>query len=187
MRQYTGKVAKEYDKERFGNLKGKVYDFFEKWSITRALKYFHKDTLILDIPCGTGRITNHIYNLGYPVIGADISDDMLKIAKQNVVVPLRIEDIEDMNIKDNTFVCAVCIRLMGHLPNKAKALLEMRRVAKHLIVTFYFKDKPDWYAILPMSLSHLLRYCGLRIVSKHYIFPFWSDGITYLLERDETG
>ena len=42
------------------------------------LHRFLKDGLILDLGCGTGRVAKHYADLGYQVVGLDISEEMLK-------------------------------------------------------------------------------------------------------------
>lgn len=37
--------------------------------------------IVLDCACGSGRLTKSLYNAGYDMIGLDISDDMLDIAR----------------------------------------------------------------------------------------------------------
>lgn len=70
----------------------KVYDMFmddipyDYWA-----KYIHKllreheinDGLLLDLGCGTGRLTTIFSDIGYDMIGADNSDEMLNIAMEN--------------------------------------------------------------------------------------------------------
>ena len=47
-------------------------------------KYIKKDAKILEIGCGTGRICNNLYKLGYhDIFAIDISSGMVKSAKQN--------------------------------------------------------------------------------------------------------
>lgn len=68
-----------------------VYDMFmdnvpyDKWT-----KYLHgllkengiKSGLVLDLGCGTGSITRRLRDLGYDMIGVDISQEMLQIAME---------------------------------------------------------------------------------------------------------
>ncbi len=41
-----------------------------------------KPTLLLDLACGTGEFSNRFTNKGISVIGVDISEDMLAIARE---------------------------------------------------------------------------------------------------------
>lgn len=64
-------------------------DLGKKFGLTPAEKYIiekyvKRDCSILEIGCGTGRICNNLYNLGYKNIFAiDLSNNMIKIAKLN--------------------------------------------------------------------------------------------------------
>lgn len=190
---YKGNIAQEYDRERFSSLKGKLYDFFEKRSITRALRGLSTKWSVLDLPCGTGRITEHISKLGYIVYGTDISQDMLEIAKSRLPhIKFFKADIYTMPNHSNLhkrFGIITCMRFMGHLPYKRKieALRTMKSMARLcLIVTFYknkwYKKCPKyWYPIEDKELEHLLEICGLTIMWKYPICPGWSDGVTYVL------
>ncbi len=44
-----------------------------------------KEELVLDLACGTGALTQELSSLGYDMIGADISPDMLMIATQKAI------------------------------------------------------------------------------------------------------
>lgn len=188
---YCESIALNYNKERFGSLKGRIYSFFEKLAIKRALRYkkelkcVSKKFSLLDIPCGTGRITKYIYDLGYEVMGADISDDMLDIARRNKEITFIKEDIEKTNFADKYFYTVVCVRLMGHLPYqvKIKVLKELKRISNYQIVTFYLtkKNLHHWYPLSKKELMKLLKKCNLTPITYFYTFPFWSDGVTYLL------
>ena len=67
-----------------------VYDMFmdnvpyEAWKeyILRELKKEKIDSgLVLDLGCGTGRMTRLLAQAGYDMIGVDVSDEMLMIAR----------------------------------------------------------------------------------------------------------
>ncbi len=66
-----------------------VYDLFmdnvpyEDWSrylVKRLREYGIKDGIILDLGCGTGKMTRLLAKAGYDMIGIDISSEMLTIA-----------------------------------------------------------------------------------------------------------
>lgn len=68
-----------------------VYDLFmddvpyEKWSIfiqEILCKYGIKDGLVLDLGCGTGKMTECLANMGYDMLGIDQSQEMLEVALQ---------------------------------------------------------------------------------------------------------
>ncbi|MBO5303255.1 MAG: class I SAM-dependent methyltransferase [Lachnospiraceae bacterium] len=68
-----------------------VYDLFmdnvpyEEWC-TYVLKILHqqdiRDGLVLDLGCGTGKMTRLLSKAGYDMIGVDISEEMLGIARE---------------------------------------------------------------------------------------------------------
>jgi len=68
-----------------------VYDLFmdnvpyEEWSeyvISLLKEEKIKDGLVLDLGCGTGKMTRLLANAGYDMIGIDNSEDMLEIARE---------------------------------------------------------------------------------------------------------
>lgn len=67
----------------------RVYDMFmdnipyENWSkyiISLLNEYGIKDGLVLDLGCGTGKLTNLLSDAGFDMIGIDYSEDMLDVA-----------------------------------------------------------------------------------------------------------
>ena len=70
----------------------KVYDLFmdnvpyEEWSqylISLLKEYGIQDGLVLDLGCGTGKITRYLSRAGYDMIGIDCSGEMLQIAMEH--------------------------------------------------------------------------------------------------------
>ena len=66
----------KYDNENFVQRTIGECDFIEK-----EIEY-HKDTKILDIGCGTGRHSIELSKRGYDVVGIDLSESLLKRAKE---------------------------------------------------------------------------------------------------------
>lgn len=86
-------VAKEVRRETMEAYTGfaGVYDLFmdnipyEEWCeyLTGLLKeYGVEDGLVLDLGCGTGKLTRLLADYGYDMIGVDLSEEMLQIAVQ---------------------------------------------------------------------------------------------------------
>jgi len=98
----------------------------EKECIANAFKYFPDGGHILDLPCGSGRLTKMLLEAGYKVTAADISPVMLRLAEKNCLkyqadsnISLRksqfkLVDIRDTGFRDNEFDGVVCYRLFHH-------------------------------------------------------------------------
>ncbi|MBS4534315.1 methyltransferase domain-containing protein [Clostridium sp. D2Q-14] len=90
---------------------------------------------ILDIGCGTGNYSIRLAKLGYEVVGIDISDEMLDIAKEKAKgKKLDIEfynmDIYDLKFDDNEFDGAFSMAAFEFVEDTEKALDEIFRVIK---------------------------------------------------------
>ena len=55
-------------------------DWREKRAIARAMGYVPKGAHVLDLPCGTGRLTRLLLQAGFKVTCADLSKEMLELA-----------------------------------------------------------------------------------------------------------
>jgi ubiquinone/menaquinone biosynthesis C-methylase UbiE len=204
---YSGKVAQGYDDKRFKSAFGRWIDAKEKLSVTRAMKGVPKGASVLDMPCGNGRITEHLLGLDYVVTGADISQDMINLAPPRIAshprfAGYKLVDAEDTKLPAESYDCITSIRFMGHLPRdvKVRVLKEMARVSrKHLVVAFYLTSfarsvkwflkygqpqsrNTTWYPITASDLDRLLEECGLEVVKREPAFVV-SDSITFLLRK----
>ncbi len=199
--------ASEYDRVRFRSLKGKILDYFEKASIKKALKGVSKQSHILDIPCGTGRITEALLNWNFSVTGADISEAMIKETRKKLDNRPRLNeliktDAESMIFENNQFDIITCVRLMGHVPPeyRVKILSEMRRVTnRYVIITFYLSTpiqnlkrkikqmiKPNpalWFPVTKNELISEVSAAGLMFVRGFHVLSGISEGLTCLLEK----
>ncbi|BCJ96222.1 hypothetical protein acsn021_37910 [Anaerocolumna cellulosilytica] len=81
-----------------------VYDIFmdnvpyKEWAdyvVSLLKEYGIKDGLVLELACGTGKITRQLADTGYDMIGIDYSEDMLEIARENEYDRLGSFDIEE--------------------------------------------------------------------------------------------
>jgi ubiquinone/menaquinone biosynthesis C-methylase UbiE len=91
---------------------------------------------ILEIACGTGRVTRHIrkaFPYSVKLTATDLNADMLKIAKKNIEdnsVEFKVVDAQDLPFADDTFDVIVCQFGYMFVPDKSKAFSDAYRVLK---------------------------------------------------------
>jgi ubiquinone/menaquinone biosynthesis C-methylase UbiE len=116
-------VVQCYDRKRFTGPIGRSIDALEKRAIRRALDHVLPRLLrprVLDIPCGTGRITEMLLDRGLTVTAGDVSLPMLdaaraKLARYGDRVTFQHLDLEALDLPDRCFDLVTCIRLFNHV------------------------------------------------------------------------
>ena len=113
--KYYGQVAKTYNNRKNN----------PKWDAEHnAVADMLKTGPVLDVPCGTGRFFKLYRARGLEYLGADISQDMLDIAKREDKTA-RLEKMDILKEPRPGYATAVCIRLLQWLyPAEVKALFE---------------------------------------------------------------
>jgi ubiquinone/menaquinone biosynthesis C-methylase UbiE len=141
---------------------------------------------ILEIACGTGRVTNHLSGSVQhdSLIATDLNPDMIEVAKKIVTNPSirwMAADAVALPFADHSFDAVVCQFGIMFFPDKRKGLQEMYRVLKaggklifntwdklenlpavqlgrKVIDSFFETDPPEFYNI-PFSMhdEHELR------------------------------
>ena len=98
---------------------------------TVALK---KDSLMLDIGCGTGLLFRHIADKSRLLVGVDVSNRLLKQAqrraKQHANITLVQADADHTPFKSRSFRNVFAITLLQNTPNPTATLREIVRIAK---------------------------------------------------------
>ena len=198
-------AAETYDEIRFKNLKGRLMNKKEKKIIGKLLSDLPEGGLVLDLPCGTGRITEFLLSKGYRVWGTDISQEMLKVAQKKLSsfgksVNFRQADAENLPFEDKFFDSATCIRLMGHIPPKIRIeiLQEIKRVTKGpFVVAYYISDpiantkrkirrfltgnKAPWFPISKKSLKEEVTLANLKILKQKPLLRYISETLILLV------
>ena len=106
----------------------------------------------IDMGTGTGQFAVYLGRLGFRVIGIDISEKMVRKARDNarsygLWIDFQTQDAENLLFKDDTFDVIVSRNLLWTLPDPGKALKEWRRVLKPngtLIVSDGMWMNPTW-------------------------------------------
>jgi ubiquinone/menaquinone biosynthesis C-methylase UbiE len=129
--KFSGQGAINYD-HYLGPL------LFEPYAVELAsrLNVDENITSILEIACGTGRVTRHLRRRFKPpvkLVASDLNPDMLQVAQTTLddnSIEFRIEDAQNLSFPDNSFDVVVCQFGLMFLPDKQKGLREALRVLK---------------------------------------------------------
>ena len=130
---YDSSVADRYESSRQDN---------RKWcakqnAVETLLDEFPAGIRLLDAPVGTGRFLSYYAKRKFVVDGVDISEDMLRRARQRLdfedsQIVLRASDIFRLDYPDASFDVAVCIRFLNLVSARSMraAILELSRVSR---------------------------------------------------------
>lgn len=204
------RTARNYDKRRFTSLRGRIGDWLDKRAIEKALNACGKiNNSVLDIPCGTGRIAELLLKKGFTVTGADISDEMISVARKKLRslshLKLLKADVESMPFADAEFDCIISIRFMGHIPrqNRVNMLKEMKRASRNFLIIEYCVKQAlpcierrlrkylkrerlplrwPWQIISKKELEDEAKAAGLRIVAVYAKLRYLSDSCMVLMD-----
>ena len=123
----------------FYDQKLEYLDSFEKDEVPKLLvglwrengKKNLTDKIVLDLGCGTGRLTGNLLERGASVIGVDVSREMLNILKKKFPqVETVLADVENLPFEDNRFDLVMANFLIVHLKDLDLAFREIYRVLK---------------------------------------------------------
>jgi ubiquinone/menaquinone biosynthesis C-methylase UbiE len=138
--QYQSRdIVRDYEEIRFQNVPGRIFEYFQKKSISNTIDKLEGVSMILDLPCGTGRLTRLLSDKGYKVVGFDISEAMLRYASQRMDDNCKLFALgsaENLCFKDYSFDCVISFRFFCHLDSdvRVQTLKEMKRVSKRWII-----------------------------------------------------
>lgn len=134
----------------------------EKACIEKCLASIPEGSRVLDLPCGTGRLTRLLVSRGYRVTGADVSEAMLAHARENyrdyqrqqggkaANVQFEVRDVLATGFNNDQFDGVTCIRLFHHFADsetRRRGLKELRRICRGpMVVTFLNSFALDRYS-----------------------------------------
>jgi ubiquinone/menaquinone biosynthesis C-methylase UbiE len=203
-------VAENYDDRRFASLGGRIYDRMEKSVIAKcfdAAQRLARVETVLEVACGTGRISEFISRRGYQLTCGDISDDMRAVAAKRLraashdQVQLVNLDIYDINQEDEQFDCVCAFRLFQHLTSeqRALALADMARVSKRFVLVNVMFTSAYYDAVRKLrriagryitrytssqaEIDRELDYAGLTVVRSILTQPGFNGNRVLLLEK----
>ncbi|MFC1790077.1 class I SAM-dependent methyltransferase [Patescibacteria group bacterium] len=114
----------------------KYFDYWQKEDkayIERFLRLLSPGARILDVGCGPGNLAAYFTKKGFPVVGIDLSQAMLKIARQKAPgAEFKSMDIRDLQFSPNSFEAIISAYSLVYVPKKEteETLLGFKRVIK---------------------------------------------------------
>jgi len=125
MIQYYDRLARTYDAERFGNSYGKFLDAQERATLARLLPL--ETGSVLDLGCGTGRLTD------FATHGCDASIESMKLASQRHLKKTFVgADAISLPFRSDSFDAVFSFHVFMHLKPAAigEVFAEVGRVLK---------------------------------------------------------
>jgi len=128
--------AADYDRTRFGGFFEGLNQRIWRRALARLLAAAAPRGLVLDLPCGTGRLAPIFRRLGVEAVGADLSEAMLKVARSKGSALLLAGEAERLPLRDGAVDGVVSLRFLSHPPEEARAriLREMARVSRRFVI-----------------------------------------------------
>jgi SAM-dependent methyltransferase len=200
-------VAETYDRRRFGSLVGR----YKNWRLHRLLSVIvgslPPGSMVLDVPCGTGRIDGCLLRRSLRVIAADISTAMLTVARrklrpQSSGLEFVRADVNRLPLRSQSVQAVLCIRFL-HLMDSSErraVLAEMARVANRWVIVEYRNVDPFYKAVKRAIAARLrggvrrrrrtisgieqeLHQCGLVAEDYYYVSRWFSGSVLVAARR----
>lgn len=200
-------VARDYDRERFSSLAGRVFQSAELKTLTRLVQYLPANASLLDVPCGTGRIAQVLLDWGFRVTAADISQEMIHVAQRRIAssggqLPASRGSADALPFTDESFDAVLSIRFLPHIASEPRRLMlrEMARVSRRWVFfsnsfsSAWYKGRralkrqlghqaPTRYPVTENELREDLRFAGLKESARFWTVRYLSEEIFVLCER----
>lgn len=183
---------KVYDKEslfyyptRFSTGGGKYIDLIEKKLLVR----YGKGPSLFEIGTATGRFIGFVEITGWDYTGIDISEQMLRLSKNNGCKLVQ-GDAEEIPLRSDIFDTVICLHTFHFLPNPLACIRESQRVLKSggLLVLIFETDnwlrrmairtnifESDQYYFKTQEVSGMIASCGLTPIAQGAVMKFPMD------------
>ena len=135
---------------------------------------------VLDMACGTGDISIALKRKGLEVIGADISENMLALARKKAPeIDFRYGDASELPFADGSFDAVTIAFGIRNFDKRAQCIRELHRVLKDggmlAIAEFSIPRNRLWRGIYTLYFKNILPAIG-RLVSKQaYAYSYLPE------------
>lgn len=173
--------AEDYDQDRFGGTFGHLLQSSEVDLYLSLVGGPHE--AVLDLGAGTGKLSLPLAERCRHVVSTDGSPEMIRITarkarEEGAGLNAVVCDAHDLCYGDRSFDCVVSSRLLMHLRDWRKAVSELCRVSRGMVVL-------DFPPLLSSSgPGALLRALRTPFMKRQTYRVFWARSVTRELERN---
>ena len=135
---------------------------------------------VLDMACGTGDVSIALKRNGLDVVGADISENMLALARKKAPeIDFRYGDASELPFADGSFDAVTIAFGIRNFDKRAQCIRELHRVLKDggmlAIAEFSIPRNRLWRGIYTLYFKNILPAVG-RLVSKQaYAYSYLPE------------
>ena len=131
-----------------------------------------KNNLVLDLACGTGTLSQMLVKSGYDVIGADLSAEMLNVAREKCPEVLFLnQSMTDFELYGTVGTIVCCLDSINYLTD-SDSLDEMIRLCNNYL-------EPDGLLIFDINTEYKFE----NILADN-VFTYDNDNVYYVWEND---
>lgn len=137
----SGSIKEQYEKERFSGILGRYRYAREQRAVISIVEMLPKGVSIADCPCGNGRWWSVLARRANHIIAIDISQGMLKLAKDeiknfDIEIEVREDNAECLHLEDDSVDYIFSHALTKHLPipTQYKVLAEFSRISRRGVI-----------------------------------------------------
>jgi 2-polyprenyl-3-methyl-5-hydroxy-6-metoxy-1,4-benzoquinol methylase len=176
------RTARQYDRVRFSGWAG-GWGHRRQVEVLRSLCPDWRGRKVLEIGCGTGRITETLARWGACVTATDISKEMLEVARDRLraqadlpTPEFRVMSVFECDLDLRAYDCIIMVNVLGRLSDPARAIREIAsRMGKQSTLIFSFPCLTS--VLLPAALLVNLRGKSLiRDVTSRWYMPGTIQG-----------
>ncbi|HYM72299.1 MAG TPA: methyltransferase domain-containing protein [Stellaceae bacterium] len=201
------RVATSYDRIRFSSLAGRAFVAIERRVLRQAFARLPRGVTVLDLPCGTGRLAEVLLEDGYDIVGGDISDEMLAVARRRLErfgkrFTSKVLDARRLDGEAEQFDIALCARVLMHFPlaEQKEFLKGVANASRRFVVITQSYNSPyqqfrrhtrkilkgqnpSRHPISEAEIGELLAAAGLREVWRRHLAPPISETFILVAEK----
>lgn len=136
IKRFYEEDAEDYERKRFGE--EETDNEVHQSLLANFIDELRPKSSVLEVGCGTGRLTRTTVRHGFDIVGVDFARNMLKQLDNGV--DATDQEIGDMNLfqgdakllpfRDDTFDACIMINVASHLPDASSVMQEMSRVLR---------------------------------------------------------